>query len=432
MPRPVPTLLAVSTLFAVPLAAQPGAVAGTVYDSLAGAPLAGARVTVAGTGQSALTDSSGAFRIDGVSAGDHGVTFDHPRLERVGWMPDTTRARVAPGADARVELFIPTLVRLGVLGCRGEGEAGTSVAVGRVMDASSGAPIPGARVAISWAGLAPPELDTQTAAARVRTEAFADDEGHWYACDIPQGVMIVARVDHPGYRVRDESFYLEAPSVISTDFLLARGGRGETSFLTGRVLSQENGSPLQGAVVAVDGTGLTTMTNDLGFWEMSNVPPGERVLRVRHADAERLLPVRVPEGGVADVEIRVPPNAYTLAPITVTAARNLGVLQGFYERRERGLGQYLTRTDIQRRGVYRATDLLAGMMRGRERCGPLLFVDGVYAANGIDWLSASDIEGVEYYQSGLIVPLEFLRGPGQCSVFAVWTRRGARPLDDAT
>ncbi|HEX6039659.1 carboxypeptidase regulatory-like domain-containing protein [Longimicrobium sp.] len=427
MSRPLASWLVLSALCSVPAAAQQGAVAGTVYDSLAGAPLAGARVSLTGTDRGATTDSAGVFRITDVPAGEHGITFDHPRLDQVGWLPDTLRARVEPRGDTRVDLAIPSLIRLGVLGCRGEAAPGTSVAVGHVADAATGRPIPGARVAISWAGAA-----EGLEAARVRTEAIADDEGHWYACELPQGAMIVARVDQPGYQRRDVSFYFDAPSAVHTEFMLAPGGRGETAFLTGRVLSQQNGAPLQGAVVAVEGTTISAMSNDLGFWELANVPPGHRTLRVRHAGAERALPVRVPEGGVVDVEVRVPPDAYTLAPITVTAARNLGILQGFYERRQSGYGQYLTRAEVQQRGAHRVTDLLGGMMRGRERCGPLLFLDGMYVASGLDFLNVADVEGVEYYQSGLTTPLEFLRGNGRCSVLAVWTRRGGALLDEET
>jgi hypothetical protein len=252
-------------------------------------------------------------------------------------------------------------------------------------------------------------------------------------------------VDQPGFRRSDVSFYFEAPSAIHTDFMLTPGGRGETAFLTGRVLSQQNGAPLQGAVVAIEGTNLSAMSNDMGFWELSNVPPGQRTLRVTHAGAQRALPVRVPEGGVADVEVRVPPDAYTLAPITVTAARNLGVLHAFYERRESGMGQYLTRAEVQRRGALTVTDLLAGMLRGRERCGPLLFLDGMFVGalggetrspfsynDRLAFLNPADVEGIEYYQTGLRTPLEFLRGDGSCAVLAVWTRRGGMPLDEAT
>ncbi|HEX6039661.1 carboxypeptidase regulatory-like domain-containing protein [Longimicrobium sp.] len=436
-------LSAALSALALPAAAQQGALAGTLYDSLAGAPLAGARVRVAGSDRAATTDAAGAFRIADLPAGEYGVVFEHPRLEQIGWMPDTLRARVAAGGDTPLALAIPSLVRLGVLGCREEAEPGTSVAVGRVADAGSGAPIPGARVAFSWAGMAP-RLEG-AATARVRTEAVADADGHWYACDLPQGVQVVARVDMPGYARRDEAFLFQRPSVIHTTFLLERGGRGETAFLTGRVLSQRDGSPLQGAIVAVEGTGLSAMSDELGFWELGNVPPGDRTLRVRHAGAERMLPVEVAEAGVADMEIRLPPDAYTLAPITVTATRDLGLLHGFYERRQRaGVGQFVTRSDIQRRSTTHVMDLLRGMRRGRELCGPAVYVDavlvydpeglvaartGLTAMDAVAYLNVSDVEGVEYYSAGLSVPPEFLRGKGQCAVMVVWTRRGNATRD---
>jgi hypothetical protein len=429
MSRPPASWLVLATLLSAPLAAQRGAVAGTVYDSLAGAPLAGARVSLAGTGLSALTDSTGLFRIAEVAAGEYGLTFQHPRMDAIGWMPDTLRTRVDAGGDTRVELAIPSLLRLGVLGCRGEAGPGTSVAVGRVVDARTGQPVAGARVAVSWGGQAPAGLDPAVASARVRTEAVADAEGHWYACDLPQGAVIVARVDHPGYRLRDESLFFDAPSAAHIEMLLTPGGRGETAFLTGRVVNPANGAAVQGAVVTVEGTRLSAMSNEFGLWELSSVPPGQRTLRVRHAGAEHVLPVRVTAGSVMDLDLRLAPDTYTLAPLTVTARRNLGPLTGFYERRERGFGQYLTRPEIQRRGAFKPTDLLRGMMRGRERCGPHFFLDGVRVSNFIDQINVADLQGVEYYPSAVGAPLEFLSTQGNCAIFAVWTRRGGVPVD---
>ncbi|MBY0489631.1 MAG: carboxypeptidase-like regulatory domain-containing protein [Gemmatimonadaceae bacterium] len=49
--------------------AQPVVITGLAYDSLHTRPLAGALVTIEGTGRSALSDANGRFRFDSVAAG---------------------------------------------------------------------------------------------------------------------------------------------------------------------------------------------------------------------------------------------------------------------------------------------------------------------------------------------------------------------------
>ena len=147
---------------------------------------------------------------------------------------------------------------------------------------------------------------------------------------------------------------------------------------------------------------------------------------------------------------RNPPCRPRSSPITVTATRNLGLLHGFYERHQAAMGggQFITRGEIQRRAALHVLDLLRGMHRGRERCTwPLTFVDGVMvydpeglsarttgqsAVDALSYLNLSDVEGVEYYQTALTAPAEFVRGNGRCPVLAVWTRRGSAPPEDAT
>jgi hypothetical protein len=83
-----------------------GAVAGTVFDSTRAAPLAGAVVRLAGTGHSATTDASGAFRIADVPAGRYEVEFTHPRADSLQWKPDAAQVAVE-GGESAVQLSLP-------------------------------------------------------------------------------------------------------------------------------------------------------------------------------------------------------------------------------------------------------------------------------------------------------------------------------------
>lgn len=86
-----------------PAAAQEtGRVAGTVRAGGGGEPVAGARVTVAGTARAALTDVSGRYALDRVPAGAQSVT-----VERIGYRTKTvTGVEVRAGRTASLDLVL--------------------------------------------------------------------------------------------------------------------------------------------------------------------------------------------------------------------------------------------------------------------------------------------------------------------------------------
>ena len=78
------------------LAAQTAKVSGTVVDS-AKAPLSGAQVLLVGTTLSAITDGSGHFLINGVTAGEYQL-----RAQRIGYRPSTIPIAVHDGEETIV------------------------------------------------------------------------------------------------------------------------------------------------------------------------------------------------------------------------------------------------------------------------------------------------------------------------------------------
>ena len=94
--------LALATAAAAPVRfpAPAGRIQGHVRDG-AGAPIAGARVTVVGTALSSLTDSGGAYRLDVVPVGR--ITL---RAVRAGYQTQEAPALVRAGATATVDLTL--------------------------------------------------------------------------------------------------------------------------------------------------------------------------------------------------------------------------------------------------------------------------------------------------------------------------------------
>ena len=104
--RPLPRFLFVATAFlcAALLPAQPagtGTIAGRVVNSIGGAALENARVTVTGTNREAFTDAFGEFRLPGLPAGE--VTL---RVFFTGLTPRTATVRLAPGAVERRDFVL--------------------------------------------------------------------------------------------------------------------------------------------------------------------------------------------------------------------------------------------------------------------------------------------------------------------------------------
>jgi len=119
-------------------------------------------------------------------------------------------------------------------------------------------------------------------------------------------------------------------------------------------------------------------------------------------------------------------------------------LKGFDERKRKGLGVFVSRSDIEKRNTRLLSDVLRTqrgviMTSGRyglrtirftnyqgKNCVPLVWLDGQRAPElDIDAVSARDVEGVELYQSMSTTPAEFHRGNTrvECGTIVIWTKR---------
>jgi hypothetical protein len=159
------------------------AVAGSVYDSLRAAPLAGAEVFLSGTVHRATAGADGRFRLEDVPAGEYTVSFSHPSLAALGVAPPVRTFALREGEPPALELAVPSAATLAVAVCPG-GAAGSSGLVGAVRG-PAGEPVQGARVVLSWG-------------RRERAEAVTDAGGAYRACGIPAGATVVAEVRTAG------------------------------------------------------------------------------------------------------------------------------------------------------------------------------------------------------------------------------------------
>lgn len=106
MSLPIRILLSVLALLPAVASAQTGRLAGTVTQREGGAPVAAARVTVVGSGRSAVTDSEGRYTVLDVPAGGYEVT-----VQRIGQLMATTPGVVIrAGAETRLDVALDRAV----------------------------------------------------------------------------------------------------------------------------------------------------------------------------------------------------------------------------------------------------------------------------------------------------------------------------------
>ena len=211
--------------------------------------------------------------------------------------------------------------------------------------------------------------------------------------------------------------------------------------LTGTVSSSRNGLPLPDVTVSVKGTGGFSVTDSTGAFAIGRIPPGRYRLRLAWRDrVSEDYQVGVRSGQVLDLSILLDIGGVELAPIVVEASSGAAVLSlaGFYQRRGRGFGRFVTGEDIEKRhpanlsAMLTATGITMRCVRtacyparyvSGRRCAVPVFLDGLRVeAYDIDNIPPSDVLGIEVYRQGADTPAEFSRWSADCGAVLIWTK----------
>lgn len=220
------------------------------------------------------------------------------------------------------------------------------------------------------------------------------------------------------------------------------------SAITGVVVDARSSRPIVGAAVSVHPHDSVSVTQDEGRFRLVVAGAGRFILQTRHlAYAARVDTVVLAEGQDALVRIQLVETAIELPPITVeTRSRRLDHA-GFFGRRERGIGLFLTRTEMDAYKLQHLSDVFSrvpGLRRSilsdgnsrvesrggtmiTRRCDIQYFIDGVRAelgAGALDGIPVLSVEGIEIYRGASEVPMQFDHGSAMCGAVVVWTRGG--------
>jgi hypothetical protein len=208
------------------------------------------------------------------------------------------------------------------------------------------------------------------------------------------------------------------------------------------------GSPIPAVEVRFKGTDFVSVrTNDSGGFRMINLPTGLASVTVRRMGfAPASAEVRLRSGRTDSLVFSLTALATTLNGVIVEdeyEARSRRLLAGFWERRARGFGYFLTRDEIEKRDAHEFADLArmapsvsVGTRNGRRTirfnhggggrdCPPQYIVDGMRIEQGSpDEFTPQDIEAIELYSGPATIPPQFSPrfNSYTCGAIVIWTR----------
>lgn len=225
----------------------------------------------------------------------------------------------------------------------------------------------------------------------------------------------------------------------------AQDNRPATGTVNGKVLDAA-GRAVAGAELTIPGSPIRVETDDSGEFRLKNVPAGDLKVRVRRLGFRPdTSMINVLAGQAVPFLISLQPLPLILSPVTILGKHYSGRLAAFYQRRDRGMGHYYTREEIEKRNPANTTDLLRTIPGvrlqplgfGRQtlrfrgaRCPPLVWIDGSPLGAGefdIDNVPSRSIEAIEIYTGIAALPSEFTAGPTtttSCGTIVIWSRQG--------
>lgn len=418
-------------------------VSGAVFDSLARAPLGGAVVQIVAADspsrfeKSVTADSLGRFSMSGVPDGAYAIGFFHALLDSLGVEAPLKQLTVSGARSVRVDLAIPSPMRLKAAICKQSMNDSSAMITGIVRDSKTEAPASDVNVWGEWLELS---IGTRGVSQNVqRVRAVTSDNGWFALCNLPaSGTIALVAI-----RGVDSTGVLELP-VPAERFMrrdLYVGVARRDGQLRGRIVASAGNKPLAGALVhIVDGP--QTRTNERGEWTLPEAPTGTRMLEVR---ALGYYPERRRVDVVASsppIEVKLSTLKAVLDTVKIVASR-LRNDPGFERRRRSGMGRFVTEEDMKRFPVIQTSDfftrlpgirrdgpqakiLMRGALGTDGWCEPAVFIDGhemsfMTAEDIDDWIPPHKVQAIEIYSEGTAPP-EFHPGLRGCGSIVVWTK----------
>jgi len=215
--------------------------------------------------------------------------------------------------------------------------------------------------------------------------------------------------------------------------------------------------PIAGVSVNVVGMPIRLVTGSTGRFLIGGLPTGHYLLTIRRFTYQPLITLaEVRSNDTLRLAAMLEPTANVLQPVVVNQPSASARAQDFEERRRRGIGEFFTQDDIEKRNPVSLIDLLRQSKTLRLIAGPKsgqfsaesgrqwwcfmqVYVDGVPLAAASDrptntpfdltqLPTPSQILGIEIYSGAATIPMNLPPGPqpahSGCGVVLLWTKDG--------
>jgi hypothetical protein len=340
---------------------------GTVTDSATGTVVAGAHVGLVGTPATAVTDSAGHFAIPGVRPGEYTVAIRTWSLDSLDAVSQSTV--VFSDSAAAVQLHVPTLAQVANALC---GQRTDGIIVGTVEMRGDSLLPNGVRVVAEWTELVARGDKNRQQLRWV--EARTNARGTYRLCGVPLGTPVVLRAefDSAGATPKDVRI-ADGSRVGRAEMMLDRQVRRGAVF-TGFVMLDSTQAPLVDAEIALTTLAKSALTNEEGAFRITEVPPGEQQIQVKHLGYSSLT-TQISFAANQTVDRRFTlGRTIALAPVIT---RESPLPARFEDHRRTGLGQFVGPEEIAKNEGRDLSAVLQGVRTlGLAQSGSRAYVIG--------------------------------------------------------
>ncbi|MHB8840108.1 MAG: carboxypeptidase-like regulatory domain-containing protein [Gemmatimonadaceae bacterium] len=431
-------------------------VQGIVFDSVAGAPLAGAQLQLAArvgntAPYTAATDSAGAFRISGVSSGEYLIGFYHDQLTSLGLDAPTRFLDLRSDSVVTVDLAIPSSRTVRALRCGAPpNDQSDGMLVGHILSSANGVPVPGVDLALQMSADSLDLADRSQLLRSVQSQLEAD--GTLLVCQLPISRPLEVDVSAPGFRrLRGPIGTVPSNGIGRLElYLVDSSARVGDAQIRGHVAGPSGAGILSGRVI-IPALGRETSLQN-GRFSLDSIPRGTWAVEIRAIGHTPSTTFATATDGTAPyAEMRLGEPLERLEAVTVIGQRAAGssLLDAILRRQRLGMGTVFLpdspalksatfTSDVMKeaRGfAYQGRASITGRAtKSGVRCGFVaVYLDGLLQPGGFEEIDSvvhpNQVLAIETFPDIRLAPVQyrsekFVLGTTNvyCALVLVWTR----------
>jgi hypothetical protein len=458
----------------------PLVLSGVVTDSVTGATVRDAQLTLAGTSLAGLSDDRGRFNIPNVLPGNYTLVVRTPSLDSVSAMHTVAVSFTDSAASLRVR--VPGAQSITASVCpRGAPNGFPGILLGSVAMRGDSTPPTGATVIADWFDIAlRNEGGNVVTERRPRgVETKTDAAGAFRLCGVPVNTQLAVHAQTANALSENVDVRVAENGRFARAELMMDRVREQYATLTGAVVLDAGRKPIALAEVSMPDLPRTTLSDEKGMFRLDGIPGGEHRLVVRKIGYGVLdTTLRFGPGEMLNREV-VLGRVQALDSVVINAPGNDRAMRDFEENRAFGLGHFLARAELAKIGTAHVGNAVrqlpgAGLVDGRgfqgwvlgtrkeppgcfpgpgfyvclhehgyyvpgsnekmqgiiTACYAQVYLDGHLMNSGwpaepfdVNMIAIDQLEGVEWYASAAETPMRYTSSRSVCGVLVLHTRR---------